>query len=321
MAQAARHLGLTLHYIADYHIPGARSDAHDPAEQAMSAGVVREAMREAIEHLTSHPPACGPPQRLHAFLALWPNEDWGARALRDTLLCCAETARAVTEPADNAEHLAAIQALQEDLDRRLLDADDRARQEVEDRYRALCRDTAPVKWWQVIKWAQTAYARWASGHAERRYLSRACLRAAHKAAKEELEARVAEYKIWYAPPTPPITVALPEPQWVRVADLAREFLIDRRRAEVILAVHGETYEQRCQGVVWVPREMVSWFCARLQEHLAACRRADDVQELPSGKVRVICDYCGQSLTIEDPGEEYVVKEDCPNCACPRRFAY
>ena len=114
---------------------------------------------------------------------------------------------------------------------------------------------------------------------------------------------------------------MPVSTYVLVADLAREYRIDRRRAEVMLAVHGETERELTQGVVWVPRAAVSWYCARLEEHLAACKRAGYVEELPSGKVRVICGYCGQALEIDDPGEDYVVKEDCSNRACPERFAY
>lgn len=321
-AEAAYALGIVLHYICDYLIPsGRRRKEHDRVEREL--GRLDMAKEVSIcTRLTSTIPDRKDPLRALADLLHRPLPSrWQRIVLRDMLVCCVATSRAVFLPISSRRWWSDIVSTAYALGAGLVEEDERILSGLRLAYLTIQSNARSLQWWNLLGHVRTLLARRRLRSKEDAYVSRAALRRAHRRAEAELSEHVKQYQLWYEWPGIPAEVRVPEPQWVRVAELAEGLGLEPRRAEVMLAPFAKHEQERNLGKPWVHASMKTEVSQFLAQRLRDSALAGQAESLGGENLCIYCGYCGERIYFEHPGVDHEVELDCFNPACTRRYRY
>ena len=320
--QAAYDLGVALHYLADYQISsGLNEEEHRRAEAELSLADFDAEFHAVAALGAADPQDEDPLAALRAFLALPVGGTWHHGLLWDTLVCCLATGRAIFMPL-HSTHLwrqALMQA--EEAEAALMRADSAIGLMLKRRF--LDAETAggSLKWWQLLSRVRLAARRKGIQRGETAYVKRRALKTHQERVQAALDAQLVTYGKWFLPLAEPPEIKLPERQWVRVGELAVQFGIHPRRAEVMLAGSGACEHERRHGRRWLRRDEERWARGFLGWRLECCRRAGAIEAAGGRCLLTCCGYCGETIRFGDPGMEYEAIVECPNEACVRTYKY
>ncbi|MBM4030277.1 MAG: hypothetical protein FJ291_00650 [Planctomycetes bacterium] len=321
-AEAAYSLGLALHYVADWHIPSARKkDEHDRAERDISQNGLREGIYSRSAMTQSEPDERKPLASLDSFLDASLDGGWRPALLRETLVCCLATARAVLLPASSEQWCAEITARLRRADEGMLTQDSCLANQLRSTHAELRKEKATLRWWQFIRLLRHVSGWGVLEGQEHAYTSRSALRSRQAESQEHIDAGLRRYRDWFTRPGEEPKVTMPPPQWGPVWDLARSLGIRRRQAEVILAASSGSEDERLYGCRWVEACDAERKTGFLRERLKCCRLSGHAEGIGSGCLTTYCGYCGERIYFRDPGPEKETTVECFNGACPERIRY